>query len=51
MERAMFFADEFIVPPEIRGCSALIVDDVFRAPAKNELAFDNVSKTKIIRNW
>jgi hypothetical protein len=31
MERAMFFRDEFIVPPEIRGRSALIVDDVFRS--------------------
>jgi predicted amidophosphoribosyltransferase len=31
MERAMFFGDEFIVPTEIRGRSALIVDDVFRS--------------------
>ena len=31
MERAMFFADEFSVPAEIRGRSALIVDDVFRS--------------------
>jgi hypothetical protein len=31
MERAMFFGDEFIVPAEIRGRSALIVDDVFRS--------------------
>jgi hypothetical protein len=31
MERAMFFDDEFIVPPEIRDLSALIVDDVFRS--------------------
>jgi len=31
MERAMFFGDEFIVPPEIRDRSALIVDDVFRS--------------------
>jgi hypothetical protein len=31
MERAMFFRDEFIVPAEIRGRSALIVDDVFRS--------------------
>ena len=31
MERAMLFADEFTVPPEIRGRSALIVDDVFRS--------------------
>jgi predicted amidophosphoribosyltransferase len=31
MERAVFFGDEFIVPPEIRGRSALIVDDVFRS--------------------
>jgi len=31
MERTMFFGDEFIVPLEIRGRSALIVDDVFRS--------------------
>jgi hypothetical protein len=31
MERAVFFRDEFTVPPEIRGRSALIVDDVFRS--------------------
>jgi hypothetical protein len=31
MERAMFLDDEFIVPLEIRGRSALIVDDVFRS--------------------
>lgn len=31
MERAMFFGDEFTVPTEIRGHSALIVDDVFRS--------------------
>jgi hypothetical protein len=31
MERAVFLRDEFIVPPEIRGRSALIVDDVFRS--------------------
>ena len=31
MERAMFFDDEFIVPLEVRGRSALIVDDVFRS--------------------
>jgi hypothetical protein len=31
MERAMFFGEEFIVPVEIRGRSALIVDDVFRS--------------------
>jgi hypothetical protein len=31
MERAMFLSDEFIVPLEIRGRSALIVDDVFRS--------------------
>jgi hypothetical protein len=31
MERSMFFGDEFVVPPEIRGHSALIVDDVFRS--------------------
>ena len=27
----MFFGEEFIVPVEIRGRSALIVDDVFRS--------------------
>jgi hypothetical protein len=31
MERLMFLGDEFIVPTEIRGRSALIVDDVFRS--------------------
>jgi hypothetical protein len=31
LERAVFLGDEFTVPPEISGRSALIVDDVFRS--------------------